>query len=67
MIALGSDDLPLALQFAKRSVAIDEAAIKAGGEGIVFLPIFLIRRSMIELKAGRLRFVLLARAVPART
>src|SRR5262249_20717900 len=47
LIALARNDLSLALQLANRSVDITEAAIKAGAEGSNFLPIFLVRRSMI--------------------
>jgi len=53
LIALATNDLPLALQLADRSIDIVEAAIKAGGVGGTFLPVFLMRRSKIELKAQR--------------
>jgi len=52
LIALARNDLLLAQQLADRSVAITQAAIKAGGVGID-LPVFLTRRSMIALKALR--------------
>ena len=54
--ALVSDakgDLRTALRLADQAVSIDEAAIKAGGEGSNLLPVFLVRRSMIELDGQR--------------
>jgi tetratricopeptide (TPR) repeat protein len=53
MLALAKNDLPLAQRQADRSVEITEAAMKNGGEGSNFLPIFLVRRSTIELEARR--------------
>src|SRR5581483_7523780 len=35
--------LPRALEFANQAVAIDEAAIKAGGQGSAYLPLLLVR------------------------
>ena len=51
--ALHKGDAPAALQLANEAVAIDEAAIKAGGDGTFYLPNLLVRRSTIEFEAGR--------------
>lgn len=53
-IAVGEGDQGLALQFANQSVAIGEAALKAGGEGNFAFPGYLLNRSSIELAAGSL-------------
>ena len=53
LIALGRGNLQSALQLADQAVAIDEATIKAGGEGTYYLPTLLVCRSGIELQAGR--------------
>jgi eukaryotic-like serine/threonine-protein kinase len=52
LIALAQGDLNNALKLANDAVAIDEAAIKSGGQGAAQLPIFLVRRSTDELAAG---------------
>ena len=41
-------NLSEALRLAEQAIAIDEQSIKAGGQGIVYLPLLLIRRSNIE-------------------
>jgi serine/threonine protein kinase len=51
--ALAKSDIPAALRLADQAVAIDEASIKAGGEGAVPLRNLLIRRSTIELASHR--------------
>jgi len=51
--ALAKEDIPAAIQLADHAVAIDEASIKARGEGAVPLRLLLIRRSTIELAAHR--------------
>jgi eukaryotic-like serine/threonine-protein kinase len=51
LVALGRGDLQAALQLADQAVAIDESAIKAGGQGADYLPTVLVRRSTIELEA----------------
>jgi len=51
--ALAKEDIPAAIQLADQAVAIDEASIKARGEGAVPLRLLLIRRSTIELAAHR--------------
>ena len=53
LLALGRRDVPTALKLANQALAMDEAAIKAGGQGIEFLPFLLQRRSEIELEAGQ--------------
>jgi eukaryotic-like serine/threonine-protein kinase len=53
-IALGEGHLPLALQLSDQSVAIGEAALKAGGQGGFAFPGFLLNRSAIELASDRL-------------
>jgi serine/threonine protein kinase len=53
LLASGQGDFPTALRLADRGVAIVEAASKAGQAGSDFLPIALMRRSTIELAAGR--------------
>ena len=50
--ALVKGDIPTAMKLADRAVAIDEAAIKAGGEGSYYLPTLLINRSTVELAAS---------------
>jgi eukaryotic-like serine/threonine-protein kinase len=52
--ALDEGDLSSALKFANQAVSIDEAAIKAGGDSLSNMPSLLLRRSTIELAAGRL-------------
>jgi eukaryotic-like serine/threonine-protein kinase len=49
--ALESGDIPAAMKLANQAVSIDEAAIKAGGEGNYSLPGVLICRSTVELAA----------------
>jgi tetratricopeptide (TPR) repeat protein len=51
LIFLARADIDNALRLARQAVAIDEAAIKAGGQGAGVLPIFLFRQSAIELEA----------------
>jgi eukaryotic-like serine/threonine-protein kinase len=46
-----SGDVPAAMKFADQAVSINEAAIKAGGEGNNSLPGILICRSTVELEA----------------
>jgi eukaryotic-like serine/threonine-protein kinase len=53
-IALGEGDRALALQLSNQSVAIGEAAVKAGGQGGFAFPGFLLTRSSIELVSGGL-------------
>jgi eukaryotic-like serine/threonine-protein kinase len=51
--ALENNDPALALRFANEAVAIDEAAIKAGGDSLSNMPSLLLRRSTIELGLAR--------------
>jgi serine/threonine protein kinase len=53
LVALARGELQTALQLADQALAIDEAAIKAGGEGAALLPLLLIRRSTVEFNAKR--------------
>jgi serine/threonine-protein kinase len=53
LVALLRGDYEAALQLAGQAVALDEAAIKAGGQGASVLPALLIRRSAIELEVKR--------------
>jgi len=50
LLADAEGDLPKALSLADQSVAIDEKSIQAGGQGSVYLPLLLIRRSAVELE-----------------
>jgi tetratricopeptide (TPR) repeat protein len=51
LLAQSEGDLALALRLANQAVALDEATIKAGGQGAHLLPLLLIRRSAIELES----------------
>ncbi len=53
LLAEAQGNLTLALQLGNEAVTSDEAAIKAGGQGAVYLPSFLVRRSTFELENGR--------------
>ncbi len=53
LVASGRGDFQTALPLADQAVAIVEAASKAGRAGSDFLPIALVRRSTVELEAGR--------------
>jgi len=53
LLALARGDPRTALQLADQAVAIDEAAIKRGGQGAPILPLLLVRRSTVELEAPR--------------
>lgn len=48
-IALARRNVQAALKLVDQAVNIEEAAVKAGGAGAFYLPIFLTRRSSIEL------------------
>ncbi len=52
LLAEEQGDLMTGLRLANEAVAIDEAAIKGGGEGSIYLPILLTRRSVVELASG---------------
>jgi eukaryotic-like serine/threonine-protein kinase len=53
LVALGRGEQQLANRLADQAVAIDEAAIKAGGEGSDYLPTVLLRRCTVEIAGGR--------------
>jgi eukaryotic-like serine/threonine-protein kinase len=53
LVAQARRDMPAALQHSKEAVAISEAAMKTGRSGGDYLPIFLARRSDIELQLGQ--------------
>jgi serine/threonine-protein kinase len=53
LISLARGDVRNAVTLANEAVAIDEAAIKSGGQGAGQLPIFLFGRSTIELEEKR--------------
>jgi serine/threonine protein kinase len=53
LAALAAHDIPMAWSLADQAVSIDEAAIKAGGEGNYVLPTLLIHRSVVALEARR--------------
>ena len=53
LLAQAQGDLPTALQLANQAVAMDESAIKAGGQGAIYLPLLLVRRSALELASGK--------------
>jgi len=52
LLALAQGDRRHALQLANEAIALDEAAIKAGGQGAACLPALLVRRSAVELEIG---------------
>jgi tetratricopeptide (TPR) repeat protein len=52
LLAERRGDLQTALQLADRAVATIEAAIESGAQGLDFLPIALIRRSVLRLETG---------------
>jgi serine/threonine-protein kinase len=52
-VALERGDIPAAMKLADQAVSINEAAIKAGGEGSNSLPLILTCRSAVELAAQR--------------
>jgi len=49
LIALEKGEISAAMQLGNQAVAIDDAAIKAGGEGAFYLPTLLVHRSAIEI------------------
>jgi serine/threonine-protein kinase len=50
LLANAEGDLTMASSLANEAVTIDEKAIRAGGQGAVYLPLLLIRRSAVELE-----------------
>jgi hypothetical protein len=53
LLAQGQGEIATALRLADQAVFMDEAAIKTGGQGAHLLPVLLVRRSAIELEAGK--------------
>ena len=51
LLAQGEGKISTALDLANQAVMMDEAAVKAGGEGGHLLPVLLVRRANIELDA----------------
>jgi tetratricopeptide (TPR) repeat protein len=51
--ALARGDIATAVTLADRAVYLDEATIKAGGEGTYYLPTLLINRSIVKLAAAQ--------------
>ncbi len=54
-LALAAGDFQKALHLADTAIGLDEASIRNIGECAAFIPILLIRRSNVELKAQRLQ------------
>jgi eukaryotic-like serine/threonine-protein kinase len=52
LLAKARGDLSMALQLANQAIVLSEAAIKAGGQGASYLPVYYLRRSMVELESG---------------
>ena len=52
LLAYARGDLPAAIKLANKAITLSEADIKAGGQGISYLPVYYIRRSVIELDSG---------------
>jgi tetratricopeptide (TPR) repeat protein len=52
LLAEAQGDVKTALQLANEAVAMDENAVTTGGQGAMYLPALLTRRSRIELEAG---------------
>jgi tetratricopeptide (TPR) repeat protein len=53
LLAQAKGDLSTALQLANEAVMIDENSIRAGGQGSAYLPLLLVRRSLVELDLQR--------------
>jgi tetratricopeptide (TPR) repeat protein len=50
LLAEARRDLPAALRLANEAIAIDEASIQQGGPCAAYLPVLLVRRSIVELE-----------------
>ena len=50
LLAEARRDLPAALRLSNEAIAIDEASIKQGGPCAAYLPVLLVRRSVVELE-----------------
>jgi serine/threonine-protein kinase len=53
LLAQAGGDLPGALGYAERALAIANASVKAGGQGASYIPGILTRKAAIELQLGR--------------
>jgi serine/threonine protein kinase len=53
LLAEARGDLHTALDLANQAMTLGETTVKAGGEGSFYLPVFLLRRSDLELRLGR--------------
>ena len=53
LMAQMQGDFTTALQLADQAVAMDEATVKAGGQGAAYIPSLLVRRSAAELELGQ--------------
>lgn len=53
LLAQASGDVPAALAYAERALAIAEASIASGGQGRDYIPAILTRKAGIELQLGR--------------
>jgi len=50
LLALARGDLPAALRLANQAIGIDEASMQRGGPSAAYLPVLLVRRSVVELE-----------------
>jgi tetratricopeptide (TPR) repeat protein len=53
LLAEARGDLNTAVDLADEAMTLLEMTVKAGGEGAFYLPVFLVRRSDLELRLGR--------------
>ena len=53
LLALARGDLPAALRLANQAIGIDEASTQRGGPSAAYLPVLLVRRSVVELELGQ--------------
>jgi hypothetical protein len=50
LLAEARGDLPAAIRLANEAIAIDEASIQRGGPCAAYLPVLLVRRSVVEIE-----------------
>ncbi len=50
LLAAARQDFPAALRLANEAISIDEASIQRGGQCAAYLPVLLVRRSVVELE-----------------
>jgi serine/threonine-protein kinase len=53
LLAEARGDLHAAVDLANQAMTLVETTVRAGGEGSFYLPVFLVRRSALELRLGR--------------